>query len=200
MYGYVYRISHPTGYYYIGRHISNVIDTRYKGSGCALKNAMRRYHRSEWNIEVLAIAETLCELNKLEADLIGDLYKTDSYCLNRRRGGLNGSRHTKTAIQHMKDAFERTRKDRSFKFHQNFSEKGIQFLRSSHTGKNNPMYGKHGVNHPSAVPVYCVELNTQFESIADAESATGIQRQNICKVCKGLRTTTGGYHWRYVVE
>lgn len=200
MYGYVYCISHPTGYYYIGRHISTVIDTRYKGSGCALKAAMRQYHRSEWKIEVLATAETLYELNRLESELIGDLYKTDPYCLNKRRGGLNGSRHTKEAIQHMKDAFAQQRKSRNFKFHQNFSEEGIQLLREMHTGDKNSMYGKHGADHPSSVPVYCVELSKRFESIADAELSTGIQRQNICKVCKGFRKTAGGYHWRYVVE
>lgn len=36
-----------------------------------------------------------------------------------------------------------------------------------------------------------------FDSIAEAEKATGIQNQNISKCCKGKRKTAGGYKWRY---
>jgi len=45
--------------------------------------------------------------------------------------------------------------------------------------------------------VLCVELNTIFDSLADAERATNIKAGNICWCCKGKWLSAGGYHWRY---
>ncbi len=45
--------------------------------------------------------------------------------------------------------------------------------------------------------VYCVELNTTFESQKAAAETNGIAATNIAACCKGKRQTAGGYHWRY---
>ena len=45
--------------------------------------------------------------------------------------------------------------------------------------------------------VLCVELNTIFNSLAEAERATNIKAGNICWCCKGNWLSAGGYHWRY---
>lgn len=39
-----------------------------------------------------------------------------------------------------------------------------------------------------------------YESIHEAGRQTGIAWQNICKCCKGLRNTAGGYSWEFVVS
>ena len=49
-------------------------------------------------------------------------------------------------------------------------------------------------------PVYCVELEKEFESAQDAAALLGLYRQNICACCNGRAITTGGYHWRYANE
>lgn len=46
--------------------------------------------------------------------------------------------------------------------------------------------------------VLCIEKNIIFKSINEASRATGTSRQNISKCCKGVRKTTGGYHWKYI--
>lgn len=55
--------------------------------------------------------------------------------------------------------------------------------------------------------IKCIELNLEFDSIADAErwSQTSdnpngkiCHHQQISKVCSGQRQTTGGYHWQYI--
>ena len=48
--------------------------------------------------------------------------------------------------------------------------------------------------------VLCIELNTIFESLTDAEKRTKIRVGNICSCCKGNLKTAGGYHWKYVNE
>ena len=48
--------------------------------------------------------------------------------------------------------------------------------------------------------VLCVELNTIFNSLAEAERATNIKAGNICWCCKGNWLSAGGYHWRYADE
>jgi hypothetical protein len=66
------------------------------------------------------------------------------------------------------------------------------------TAAYNNSYGTHVSRTAEAhsSPVYCVELNTCYKSIADAASALQISKGNLCSVIKGNRTTAGGYHWR----
>lgn len=66
--------------------------------------------------------------------------------------------------------------------------------------KYNINYGSHNrnVSKKHCKKVYCVELNTTFESAKEAAEKLGIFKSNIAKCCKGKYKTTGGYHWKYV--
>lgn len=46
------------------------------------------------------------------------------------------------------------------------------------------------------VPVLCVETGEKFDSLIDAERATGINASAISAVCLGKGKTAGGKHWR----
>lgn len=37
----------------------------------------------------------------------------------------------------------------------------------------------------------------EYDSILKASIKTGVQKQNICKCCKGERKTAGGFIWKY---
>ena len=37
-----------------------------------------------------------------------------------------------------------------------------------------------------------------YNTIKEASETTGIQKQNICKVCKGQRKKAGGFFWKYI--
>ena len=95
-YGYVYKIviNHPgnslDGCYYIGQHKLN--KKPYYGSGIILENYKEKHGIINLNIEILCECISAEDLNKKEAELIGDLYLTDSYrkggkCLNLKAGG-----------------------------------------------------------------------------------------------------------------
>ena len=46
-------------------------------------------------------------------------------------------------------------------------------------------------------PAVCVETGIIYESITHAAKSNKIDSSSLSKVCKGLRETSGGYHWRY---
>ena len=53
---------------------------------------------------------------------------------------------------------------------------------------------KHSA-HQKYKPVYCVELDTIYESIGAAINYTGAKQITAC--LNGRQNTAGGYHWRY---
>lgn len=46
--------------------------------------------------------------------------------------------------------------------------------------------------------VYCIELDTVFESLSKAAEATNCSISKISLCCNGSRSKTGGYHWAFV--
>lgn len=44
----------------------------------------------------------------------------------------------------------------------------------------------------------CIETGELFESMTQAEKATGVPHQNIQKCAVGKRTRAGGFHWEYI--
>ena len=69
--------------------------------------------------------------------------------------------------------------------------------------ENNPFYGDRrfaGKNHPNAKTVVCIETNTIYDTVTEAERQTGVPRSNIAKQIKGLIGHAGGYHWRYLTD
>lgn len=69
--------------------------------------------------------------------------------------------------------------------------------------EKNPFYGDHrfaGKNHPNAKAVVCIETDTIYDTVSEAERQTGVPRSNIAKQIKGLIAHAGGYHWRYLTN
>lgn len=116
MYRYIYKIQFENGYYYIGKHKSTSLDDNYKGSGVKLSAFRKQYPHLNETKEILCLCDSAYELNERERDFIGDLYKTDKYCLNLCAGGyggtdLNEETKKKMSVAHIgKTKSEETRK------------------------------------------------------------------------------------------
>lgn len=87
-----------------------------------------------------------------------------------------------------------------------FSLEARKKMSESHKGANNQNYGKHRsaetrrkISEAQSKSVVCVETGKQYASTREAAKAIG-QRNNghISSVCRGIRKTAGGYHWKYV--
>lgn len=72
----------------------------------------------------------------------------------------------------------------------------ITLKRKSIAAIGNHMKGRFGTLHHNSKKVKCIETNSVYGGIAEAERITGIK--HISNVCCGARKTAGGYHWQYV--
>lgn len=93
MYYYTYKVQCTAigyeDYYYLGKHVTSNLDDGYKGSGTKLWEYYKQYPE-DYIFTILEFYSNKAELNKAEQKLIGDLYKTDEYCLNMIAGGSGG--------------------------------------------------------------------------------------------------------------
>ena len=97
VYFYVYKItSKVDDYYYIGRHVilsdefpseEKCKKDEYWGSGSGLPQWLKAVGKNNLQKEILSIHRTWKSVVKSEKENVGDLYKTDPFCLNRTSGG-----------------------------------------------------------------------------------------------------------------
>lgn len=109
-YGYIYRVDVlDRGKYYIGqatfaKHGS--FDPDYFGSGNIMRRYIQKNGTAALKLTKLASAYSRDELNRLEHDFIGDLYKTDPNCWNLIAGGSAVNQHSEESrvlmSRHMK--------------------------------------------------------------------------------------------------
>ena len=69
-------------------------------------------------------------------------------------------------------------------------------------GKNNHMYGRIGADNPNSIPIYQLDKYTgviinEYDSLASAGRALGVNIGKICLVCQGKRNSAYGYKWKY---
>jgi hypothetical protein len=93
---YIYKIEvKGTKKYYIGQRMTEKVarpedDTLYMGSGVALAP----YAHKQLSKTILSVHTNADELNEAEAAAIGELYRTDSNCLNKMKGGAAKKTHS----------------------------------------------------------------------------------------------------------
>lgn len=132
-YYYIYKITCTAGslkdHYYIGQHKTNDLNDGYKGSGVKIKKYYQKYPH-DYKKEILCWCKDEEDMNLKEDFYVGDLYATDSMCLNLRRGGnqVGVSEETRAKMSESK---------------QNISEETRKKISEAVKGENHPMYGKH---------------------------------------------------------
>lgn len=148
-------------------------------------------------IEEFDVAYSKEELDKLE-DMYIKIYETinSDYGYNNKYGGSFG-KHTNKTKQKISEAtkgennpmYGREGKLNPF-FGRKHSEETIENIRNKKLGGNNP----------TAKAVYCIELNDIRLSMKEWADELNLIVSHISRVCRGIRKTTGGYHFRYATE
>ena len=101
--------------------------------------------------------------------------------------------HKKKMSESHKELYKNVKPPRTGKHH---SEETKRQLSEINKGKIIP----EDVRKKLRKPVYCVELNTIYSEIKEAQQYTGVSDGNISSCCRGKRQTAGGYHWLYVYD
>lgn len=86
--------------YYIGVHKTTNPNDAYMGSGIAIKNAIQKYGKENFEKEILLITEDKQTAYDLEKELTVDFDKSNTY--NMKRGGVGGFDKEVAKLGHQK--------------------------------------------------------------------------------------------------
>lgn len=71
-------------------------------------------------------------------------------------------------------------------------------------GEKSVLYKKNGILNPHSIKVVQLDLLGNFikvwDAMADVGRELGINKTNVCSVCKGKTQTAGGFKWKYYTE
>ena len=203
-YGFIYITTNlVNGKKYIGQKKFKTVRNDwqvYFGSGEIFKKALNKYGKENFQRDIVAIAYSKEELDKLEIEFIkahnavesGDYY-------NIADGGHSGNNFAGKSKEEMNIIFLKMKETRKYYKH---SEKTKNKISQSHIGivPSNETRKKlseakiglyNGSNHPKARKVICITTNKIFDCIKDANEFYNINRSSITLCCTG-RTKSAG--------
>lgn len=199
------------GHYYIGKRSSrkaDILNDYYYGSG----EKLRRYYKKYPPVLGETIIKDIIEINptkemncKREKEIIGDLYLTDTLCLNLMEGG-NGRRVSKETSKKKSDMYkgkklsEETKKKMSIAKIRDNSVSSLVKYYESHDVWNKGKTGLYG----RAVVCYSLdgEYIKTYSSVGDAEKECNIALGAIsdCINKPNEHHKAGNYMWLPVCE
>lgn len=188
--------------WYVGQSIN--IELRWKRHVWALNN---EYHHNQHLLRSWKkYGESAFQFIALEECDAGDLNNREAYWINRLHSLENGYNECSGGAgtvgykwsDEAKVKFAKGRIGEKNPFHgKHHSEEWRTRLSNRQTGKNNPMFGRTGKNHPRSRPVKCLETGIVYDGASEAQRQTGVNRNNICSCCTGKLKSAGKLHWEY---
>ena len=145
-----------------------------------------------------------------ESTVKGARWKLSKECVEKRAQKLRGRKLTE---EHKKKLSEAHKGLPSYKREHPMSEetkiKISNSLKKWNAEHESPNKGKKRKKSPLGVlrtiqghykPIVCVETGIVYDSIKHASIKNNIDNSSLSKVCRKLRETAGGYHWRFLNE
>ena len=204
----IYKIQNKeNGLVYIGqtvRKLDERISEHLRHNDTYIDKAMHKYGLDLFDVSIIDTANDINELNQKEIYWIKYYNCIRPYGYNLCEGGGNtkGYSHTEESKDKMKKAI---------------------MLRGGQCGEKNSFYGKHHskeqrekwskerkgtkmseefkikgrYNKVNAKKVINIETGEIFVTIAEAARKYNLKSEHISRVCRGIRKSTGGYHWKY---
>jgi len=77
--------------YYYGKHICNMLNDSYLGSGKALRSAIKKYGRNSFKKEVLFVFDDKKSMDLKEKEILSSELIKNENCYNMKPGGEGGS-------------------------------------------------------------------------------------------------------------
>lgn len=136
------------GRYYIGKDAKD--DKNYLGSGLALKSAIDKYGRENFEKHILHHCDTLEELNALEKEYVNESIISDPMSYNIALGGQGGDLSKFVKTSHKGKTYEelygeeKAKELRNKRSESSRGEKNGMFGKNLTAGEKNGMFGKKG--------------------------------------------------------
>lgn len=228
MYGYIYKTTClVTNKIYIGQHKAPTFEPWYLGSGMLIRQAIIKYGRDKFRVELICSCSTLNELNEKEIYYIQHYNATDhTIGYNIEPGGkgclmtestkekLRLAHLGKTATIETKQKMSESRRGKNNSFYgkchtvetkQKIGAKSIgrhTFLGKKHTSaaKEKMRLAKLGNVPTNSLKVLCLNNNTQYESINRAAEFFKIPASTIARAIRDNRALRNGLKFIKCVE
>ena len=217
---FIYLITNTVnGKIYVGQTINDPIrrfkehcwDTsRRKGP---LQNAINKYGKESFAVEVLATVSSREELSELEKHYIKELNARDKkkgYNLTEGGEAPIGHIPSEETCKKISETKKKQAKDPSYvnpmkgktgelspSWGKTHSEEHKLNMSQKHTGDKNPFYG---LEHPKRKAVIVIDSNNQeqrYECAYTAAETLNLDPRTIHKICKGRGKKHRGYSFRY---
>ena len=203
---YVYEHICPNGKRYIGI-TSQTPEKRWGKSGVGYRahnqhfyNAILKYGWSNIAHNIIASGLSKEEACKTEQFFIA-LYNTANrdFGYNKSTGGEKpGTGVRRTLSEETRRKISETQKGK--KIDQETIRKRVE----TRKGYKHSEETKEKMSRAAMIPILQIDTSgkpiCKFDSILTAATQTNVAKQNICKCCKGMRKTAGGYVWKYYDE
>lgn len=183
-----------TGQSYVGRtssKLSKRISWHYSNSKHRhnkMTNALREFERTDFEWVVLAHTESKEESYRLEAEFIRS-YDTLNTGYNSKEGDLIPWNKGKK----MTEEYCRRLQGKGNGMYGKTHTKEYRRWRSDHMSKS-----QLGAANHMAKRVYCVELGKTWDTVKSCSEELHIHKDGISHCCRGVHSTAGGYHFKYV--
>ena len=194
----VYKHTCPNGKIYIGITGKNPLRRWREGQGYIHNqyffNAILKYGWDNIKHEILFTNLTKEEACEKEIELIAE-YKSNNpeFGYNLTSGGEYFI-HSEEVKKKMSNAGKLRIGEKNGFYGKRHSEDSIHKMSESLKGKY------CGEQHPNARKVINLETNEIFVTVSVAAKKYNTRPCHISAVCKGIRKTSGGHHWRYADE
>lgn len=204
--GYIYLTTNlVNGKQYVGQHLSSEFDCGYKGSGFALKQAIKKYGWKNFSCKVLCWCRTQKEMDYREQCEIvfHSTFSPNGY--NLKYGG-NGGR----LLKQTREKISKTLSGRAFtdERKQNISkslmgnEPWNKGRKGCYTEKAIKKMSDSKINHPTIskkVFQYTKDwvFVAEYPSVSEVCRLFGYHRGHICECCEGKRKTSNDYCWSF---
>lgn len=200
------------------KHISELNNNRHYND--YLQKAWNKYGEDNFNFYILEY----CLIKDLDDN---EVYWINFFNTTNREAGYNLKSGGQNGGSILSDA-SKEKLSKSIK--SSYNNTNLREIRSSNalnqwtnpkikekiTGENNGMYGRHHSleskrkmserlkgrksSRRNTTPILCVETNKIYEDATEAGKQLNIDSSSILKVCKGIRKTANGCHWKFITK
>ena len=218
MSNYTYIVTNKlNGKVYVGSHSweGTGVDPNYYGSGKIIKQAVKKYGKENFQIEVLYFYDTVEECRADEERILTEYdVKNCPHSYNCKNSAIGWTSEDMTGRTHTEDTKKKIsqalRGENNPMYGRTLSDESRKKMSQAKKGENNPMYGRTRTEN-TRNKIAIAKGGKPFAAIKDGKikiftsqhecsRVLGLHPGSVNKCLKGKYKTTGGYTFKYIEQ